>query len=80
MAVLDWVCHYPLYPTWLIYIAYVTILQNENVNRPYTSTHKVKDLRRPDRRTSMKVLVKKSYKFVQQVWATYVCRNLANLE
>ena len=50
------------------------------MNRPCTSTHKVKDLRRPDRRTSMKVLVKKSYKFVQQVWSTYVCRNLANLE
>ncbi len=45
-------------------------LQNENVNQPLTSQHKVKDLWRPDRRTAMKVLVKKSYKFVDEVWSS----------
>jgi hypothetical protein len=34
---------------------------NENVHRAYTSMHRVADLRRPDRRTAMKVLVEKTY-------------------
>ena len=34
--------------------------QNENVHRAYTSMHRVADLRRPDRRTAMKVLVEKT--------------------
>ena len=42
-------------------------MQNENVNRTHTSVHKVKDLRRPDRRTPMKVLVEKTFKFVELV-------------
>ena len=43
-------------------------MQNENVDRPYTSTKKVKDLRRPDRRTPMKALVAKSFRFVASLW------------
>ena len=50
-------------------------VQNENVNRPYTSESKVADLRRPDRRTAMKVLVKKTYKFVDLLWHRYVETN-----
>ena len=49
------------------------------MNRPYTSTSRVKDLRRPDRRTAMKVLVKKTYMFVDKLWAEYVERNRADL-
>ena len=51
------------------------LVQNENVNRPYTSESKVADLRRPDRRTAMKVLVKKTYKFVDLLWHRYVETN-----
>ena len=55
------------------------IQQNENVNRPYTSQHLVKDLRRPDRRTAMKVLVKKSFDFVDLLWIEYTLCNKTDL-
>ena len=51
------------------------IVQNENVNRAHTSVHRVRDLRRPDRRTPMKVLVEKTYTFVEQVWSAYMDKN-----
>ena len=51
------------------------IIQNENVNRAHTSEHRVKDLRRPDRRTPMKVLVEKTFAFVELVWSSYVVDN-----
>ena len=41
--------------------------QNENVGRAATSERLVQDLRRPDRRTPMKVLVRKSFLFVETV-------------
>ena len=47
-------------------------LQNENVNRPYTSERHVMDLRRSDRRTAMKVLVSKNFKFVDLIWSQYI--------
>ena len=50
-------------------------VQKENVNRPYTSASKVTDLRRPDRRRAMKVLVKKSYEFEELLWYSYVETN-----
>ena len=37
------------------------------------------DLRRPDRRTAMKVLVKKSYHFVEEIWMEYFMRNKNDL-
>ena len=49
------------------------------MNCPYTSTSRVKDLRQPDRRTAMKVLVKKTYRFVDRLWAEYVEHNRADL-
>ena len=49
--------------------------QNENVNRAHSSESKVRDLRRPDRCTAMKVLVKKSFAFVDLLWAMYVSHN-----
>lgn len=52
---------------------------NENVNRSYTSASKVKDLRRPDRRTPMKVLVRKKYNFVELLWAMFVTHNQVDL-
>ena len=55
------------------------VLQNENVNRPYTSTSKVKDLRRPDRRAAMKVLIKKSFKFVDLLWKMYIAKNRGDI-
>ena len=45
----------------------------------HTSLSKVRDLRRPDRRTAMKVLVKKSYTFVDMLWAMYIARNKVDL-
>ena len=49
------------------------------MNRPYTSMSVVKDLRLPERRTAMKVLVKKTYGFVDRLWAEYVEHNRADL-
>ena len=37
------------------------------------------DLRRPDRRTAMKVLVKKTYHFVEEIWMDYFMRNKNDL-
>ena len=51
------------------------ISQNENVNRRHTSESKLRDLRRPDRCTAMKVLVKKTFKFVDLLLVKYVTRN-----
>lgn len=55
-------------------------IKNENVNRMHTSEHKVRDLRRPDRRTAMKVLVEKTFHFVELIWAAYVSKNVTHLE
>ena len=55
-------------------------VQNENINRPCTSKRKVHDLRRPDRRTAMKVLVEKSFNFVDTLWASYMARNQVDLQ
>ena len=54
-------------------------LQNENVNREITSTHRVHDLRRPDRRTEMKTLVAKTFTFVQALWQDYLAKNVTDL-
>ena len=56
------------------------LFQNENVNRAYTSTHRVADLRRPDRRTAMKVLVEKTYNFVDVLWEAYMEHNKNDLQ
>ena len=50
----------------------VLYFQNENVRRASTSERLVQDLRRPDRRTPMKVLVKKSFDFVDVIWKAYI--------
>lgn len=55
------------------------LLQNENVNREYTSTHMVADLHRPDRRTAMKVLVEKTYNFVDALWKAYMEHSMTDL-
>ncbi len=60
LAILDWVCC----TTHCIQIEYLFTLQNENVCRESTSERLVQDMRRPDRRTAMKVLVKKSFKTI----------------
>ena len=50
------------------------------MNRGHTSESRVRDLRRPDRRTAMKVLVNKTYNFVDTLWAVYLVENQADLE
>ena len=54
-------------------------VQNENVNRAHTSERMVKDSRRPDRRTAMKVLVEKTHAFVDLIWTAYVAQNQSDL-
>ena len=49
--------------------------QNENVGRPSTSASETKDLRRPDRRMGIRVLVKKTFLFVDELWQSYVSQN-----
>ena len=53
-----------------------TIIQNENVNRTSTSERLVVDLRRPDRRTPMKVLANKT---VDEIWRVYVQSRINDL-
>ncbi|XP_064402234.1 uncharacterized protein LOC135347987 [Halichondria panicea] len=53
---------------------------NENVGREHTSERKLKDLWRPDRRTAMKALVKKTYQFAYVLWTTYVTKNMTSLD
>ena len=51
------------------------ISQNKNVNGRHTSDSNVRDLCRPDRCTAMKMLLKKTFKFVDLLWAMYVTIN-----
>ena len=44
------------------------------------SARQIRDLRRPDRRTPVRVLVAKTYHFVERVWVAYLARNVAILE
>ena len=80
LAVLDWVSS-------LAHFCYNNYIydnhdsaQNENVNQPHTSSRRVADLRRPDRRTELKVLVEKTYNFVDHLWASYVANNISDIE
>ena len=66
LAIMDWVSWYSILCT-NIYV-FTCTLQNENVCRESTSERVVQDARRPDRRTPMKVLVKKSFDFVDNIW------------
>ena len=50
------------------------------MNRAHTSQRRVADLQRPDRRTQMKVLVRKTFGFVDMLWATYIHNNSSNLQ
>ena len=74
-AVMDWVrtVYMTSVPKMCVCL---NVMQNENSQRAYTSERMYIDIRRPDRRTPMKVLVKKSYKFVQQVWDSYMVKNM----
>jgi hypothetical protein len=49
------------------------------VNRAHTSEYRGKDLRRPDRRTAMKVLVDKKFSFVDLVWTAYIAENKVDI-
>ena len=43
--------------------SFICLLQNENVRRGCTSERLVQDMRRPDRRTPVRVLKEKSFNF-----------------
>jgi hypothetical protein len=45
---------------------------NENVGRAATSEYITQDMRRPDRRTPMKVLTGKTYTFIDEIWEVYL--------
>ena len=49
---------------------------NENVQRGYTSERTYIDFRRPNRRTPLKVLVDKGFRFIDDVWSMYMKRNM----
>ncbi|XP_064395310.1 uncharacterized protein LOC135342508 [Halichondria panicea] len=44
---------------------------NENVRRECTSERLVQGMRRPDRRTHVRVLVEKSFNFAGEIWENY---------
>ncbi len=54
------------------YVCINVTLQNENVCRASTSERLVQDMRRPDRRTAMRVLVTKTFNFVDNIWQSFV--------
>jgi len=49
------------------------------VQRAATSERMILDIRRPDRRTPMKALVAKTFKFVDTIWLQYLRRHLQDL-
>eukprot|EP00731_Ephydatia_muelleri_P000638 Em0001g638a len=51
---------------------------NENCQRMATSHHKYTDVRRPDHHSTYNVLVKKTYRFVNNIWSMYVLRNITS--
>eukprot|EP00731_Ephydatia_muelleri_P016659 Em0009g1083a len=51
---------------------------NENCQRMATSHHEYTDVRRPDHHSTYNVLVKKTYRFVQNIWSMYVLRNITS--
>ena len=65
----------------VVYMLHSLIIfpQNENVNHAHTSQRRVADLRRPDRRTHMKVLVEKTFNFVNTLWRSYIRQNSTDL-
>ena len=48
--------------------SFICLLQNENVRRECTSERLVQGMRRPDRRTPVRVLVEKSFNFAGEIW------------
>ena len=54
------------------------INQNENCQRMATSHHEYTDVRRPDHHSTYNVLVKKTYRFVNNIWSMYVLRNITS--
>ena len=55
-----------------------TPFQNENTQRVATSHHDYTDVRRPDHRSTYNVLVKKTYRFVKNIWAMYILKNMSS--
>ena len=78
LAVLDWIGSYgnTLMQAWL---TCTCTFQNENSQRAHTSARLCLDLPRPDQRTAMKVLVRKTFHFVDRVWEAYVAANQQDL-
>ena len=71
LAIMDWVIYSHLIVTYGVMVwCMVLYLQNENVHRVRTNERLVQDLRRRYRRSPMKVLVKKSFDFVE-IWKAY---------
>ena len=68
----------------MMVMVYYILRSYENVGRAAaTSEHMVADIRRKDRRTPMKdrrnpmkVLVAKTFHFVQRIWKTYIYEKL----
>ena len=54
---------------------HVLFIQNENCQRASTSERYVQDIRRPDRRTPRRVLVAKTFVYVEAIWIEYQRRN-----
>ncbi|KAL5510349.1 hypothetical protein EMCRGX_G005879 [Ephydatia muelleri] len=51
---------------------------NENTQRVATSHHDYTDVRRPDHRSTYNVLVKKTYRFVKNIWTMYILKNMSS--
>ena len=71
LAVLDWVSTIIMYMPHPISIDINFFFQNENCQRASTSERFVQDMRRPDRRTPRRVLVDKTFGFVETIWSKY---------
>ena len=58
---------------------YCTVHHNANVCRASMSECFVQNVRRPDQRTPMKVLVKTTFHFVDEIWEMYIRIKFADI-
>ncbi len=78
LACMDWVSEMCVYTYHILLMSY-NYYKNENVGRRATSEVYMQDLKRPNRRTPFRVLVCKSFKFVDEVWKLYVSLNCQDI-
>ena len=76
LAVMDWVRTLCLSAL----PGYACYYSQKNSQRACTSERLYLDMRRTDRTTPLKVFTEKSFSFVDQVWDSYMAKNMEDLK